>query len=158
MLSKYNIIYVSQKAIKRDAIAELLADRATEEYEPMKLKFPDEDLMTIFQLEEGEHVEKCWRMYFDGAANALGHRIGVILISSKEQYYPVIARLNFNCINNIVEYEACVMGLQAAMDKRVKVLKIFEDSALVIYQLKREWETRDSKLVPYHKYILELTK
>ncbi|XP_022764236.1 uncharacterized protein LOC111309440 [Durio zibethinus] len=158
MLSEYDIIYMSQKAIKGSAIAEFLADRATEEYEPMKLEFPDEDLMTISQLEEGGHVEKCWRMYFDGAANALGHGIGAILISPEERYYPVTARLNFNCTNNIAEYEACVMGLQAAIERRVKALKVFGDSALVIYQLKREWETRDSKLVPYHKYILELTK
>ena len=50
------------------------------------------------------------------------------------------------------------MGLQAALERKIKALKVYEDSALVIYQLKREWETRDSKLVPYQKYIAELTK
>jgi len=70
LLSEYDIVYVSQKAIKGSAIAEFLADRAVDDYEPMKFEFPDEDLMSIFntELEQGEK----WRMYFDGASNALG--------------------------------------------------------------------------------------
>ncbi|XP_022751308.1 uncharacterized protein LOC111300005, partial [Durio zibethinus] len=155
MLSEYDIIYVTQKAIKGSAIAEFLADRAVEDYEPMKLDFPDEDVMAI---EENKPVEKSWRMYFDGAANALGHGIGAILISPDGHYYPITARLNFNCTNNVAEYEACVMGLQAAIEKKIKVLNVFGDSALVIYQLRGEWETRDSKLIRYHKYISELVK
>ena len=48
LLSKYDIQYVSQKAIKRNVIAEFLAYRTIEEYEPMKFEFLDEDLMAIF--------------------------------------------------------------------------------------------------------------
>ncbi|XP_022772510.1 uncharacterized protein LOC111315209 [Durio zibethinus] len=33
-----------------------------------------------------------------------------------------------------------------------------EIEAILISSLKGEWETRDSKLIPYHKYILELCK
>ncbi|WRX23660.1 Reverse transcriptase domain - like 10 [Theobroma cacao] len=47
------------------------------------------------------------------------------------------------------EYEACVMGLQAAIERKIRILKVFGDSALVIYQLRGEWETRDSKLIRY---------
>ena len=39
---------MSQKAIKGSAIAEFLANRTEEEYEPMKFEFPDEDLLAIF--------------------------------------------------------------------------------------------------------------
>ena len=35
---------------------------------------------------------------------------------------------------------------------------MYRDSALVIYQSRGEWETRDSKLVPYYKFIKELIK
>ena len=48
LLSEYDIQYVSQKAIKGSAIAEFLADRTEDEYEPMKFEFPNKDLMTIF--------------------------------------------------------------------------------------------------------------
>lgn len=134
-----------------------MVDRATDDYEPMKLDFSDEELMAISELKEDDE-EKVWRMYFNGAANAVGHEIGVILISPTEYYYPATVRLNFNYTNNIVEYEACVMGLHVALDRKIETLKVFGDLTLVIYQLKIEWETRDSKLIPYHKYILELCK
>jgi len=41
-------------------------------------------------------------------------------------------------------------------DFRVKLLKVYGDSTLVIHQLKGEWETRDHKLVPYQAYIRKL--
>ncbi|RDX63186.1 Retrovirus-related Pol polyprotein from transposon 17.6, partial [Mucuna pruriens] len=41
------------------------------------------------------------------------------------------------------KYEACAMGIIMAIEHQVKRLKVFGDSALVIYQLRREWETRD---------------
>ena len=49
---EYDIQYVSQKAIKRSVIAEFLADRTEDEYEPMKFKFLDEDLLAIFQIKD----------------------------------------------------------------------------------------------------------
>ena len=48
------------------------------------------------------------------------------------------------------------MGLQAAIDKKVKNLKVYGDSALVIYQLRRDWLTRDSKMILYHKLAKEM--
>ncbi|XP_028208388.1 uncharacterized protein LOC114391597 [Glycine soja] len=67
-----------------------------------------------------------------------------------------MARLSFNCTNNIAEYEAFALGIQAAIDFKVKLLKVYGDSALVIHQLRGEWETRDHKLVPYQAYIRKL--
>ncbi|XP_040971410.1 uncharacterized protein [Gossypium hirsutum] len=48
------------------------------------------------------------------------------------------------------------MGIRAAIERKIKVLEVYEDSALVIYQLKGEWETRDPKLVNYRRLVLEL--
>ena len=41
LLSEFDILYVSQKAIKGSAIADFLAERADEEYEPMSFEFPE---------------------------------------------------------------------------------------------------------------------
>ena len=97
-------------------------------------------------------------MYFDGASNIVGHGVGAVFISPDEKSFPITAKLSFNCTNNIAEYEACVMGFQAAIEKKYEVLEVYGDSALVIYQLRGEWETRDSKLVPYQKYISQLVE
>ena len=92
-------------------------------------------------------------MYFDGALNTLGRGVGTVLISPKENHCPFITKLSFDCTNNVAEYEACVMGLQVAIEKKIKKLTVYGDSALVICQLNGEWETRDSKLVPYQEFI-----
>ncbi|XP_012453510.1 uncharacterized protein LOC105775545 [Gossypium raimondii] len=56
----------------------------------------------------------------------------------------------------MAEYEACIMDIRAAIEREIKVLEVYGDSALVIYQLKGEWETRDPKLISYQKLVLKL--
>ncbi|XP_052481148.1 uncharacterized protein LOC128035446 [Gossypium raimondii] len=97
-------------------------------------------------------------MSFDGASNALGHGIGAVLVSPEGDHYPLTARLNFFCTNNIAEYEACIMGLRVAIKRKIKILEVHGDSALVIYQIRGDWEVRDSKLVKYRDLVAELVK
>ena len=78
-----------------------------------------------------------WTLYFDGALNALGNGIGVVLISPEGFHTPFTARLCFSCTNNMAEYEACIFGLKAAIDLGIKSLGLFGDSALVISQIGR---------------------
>ena len=40
----------------------------------------------------------------------------------------------------------------------VKLFKVYTDLALVIHQLKGEWETRDHKLIPYQTYLKKLAE
>ena len=58
LLSEFDILYVFQKAIKRSARVDFLAERANEEYEPMSFDFPDEDLIAILQIEKEESPEE----------------------------------------------------------------------------------------------------
>ncbi|XP_016702049.2 uncharacterized protein [Gossypium hirsutum] len=50
------------------------------------------------------------------------------------------------------------MGIRATIERGIKVLEVYGDSAFVIYQLRGEWETRDPKLISYRKLVLELIK
>ena len=59
-------------------------------------------------------------MVFDGASNALGNGIGVVIVSLKGFHTPFTARFYFDCTNNMAEYEACVMGIKASIDMRIK--------------------------------------
>ena len=95
-------------------------------------------------------------MYFDGASNSLGNGIGAVIISLEGCHTPFTARLCFNYTNNIAEYEACIMGLKAAIDLRIKFLNVFRDSALVISQIKVEWDTEHLNLIPYKEHIMTL--
>ncbi|PKI75835.1 hypothetical protein CRG98_003750 [Punica granatum] len=73
-------------------------------------------------------------------------------------YLTVAAKIDFPCTNNVAEYEACILGLQAAIDFKVKGLEVFGDSMLTIFQTLGQWKTKDAKLVPYHKYLERLTE
>ena len=113
--------------------------------------------MAILQIKKKKYSEENgWKMYFDGASNALGWGVRVVLITPKGNQCPFIAKLSFECINNVAEYEACVLSLQAAIEKKIKSLNVYSDSALVICQLNDEWETKDSKLIPYQEFIKKL--
>ncbi|KAK8703732.1 hypothetical protein V6N13_047378 [Hibiscus sabdariffa] len=157
LLSEFDILYVSRKAVKGSAIADFLASRVSDDYESLDYNFPDEDLLNISHLEES-NTKKSWVLYFDGASNFLGRGIGAMLISPEGDYYPLAGRLEFFCTNNMTEYEACAMGLRAAIDRKIKTLEVFRDSSVVVRQIKGEWETRDPKLIEYQKLILELAK
>ncbi|WRX22815.1 Reverse transcriptase domain - like 10 [Theobroma cacao] len=58
LLSEYDIVYVSQKAIKGSAIANFLAERVEKDYEPMEFEFSDEDLMSICQTSGGKSEKR----------------------------------------------------------------------------------------------------
>ncbi|XP_070028816.1 uncharacterized protein [Nicotiana sylvestris] len=92
LLTKFDIIYVTQTAMKAQALADHLAKNSIDdEYEPLKTYFPDEEVMHIDELEQ---IEKPgWKLFFDGAANMKGVEIGVVLISETGHHYPTTAQL-----------------------------------------------------------------
>jgi len=49
----------------------------------MQPEFPDEDIMALFATKERSDDEGKWTLFFDGSSNALGHGIGAVLISPK---------------------------------------------------------------------------
>jgi hypothetical protein len=69
-----------------------------------------------------------------------------------------MARLLFDCTNNIAEYEACIMGLERAVNLRIKTLEVYGDSALLIYQVRGEWEILHPNLIPYLDHIWRLVE
>ncbi|XP_039003424.1 uncharacterized protein LOC120130192 [Hibiscus syriacus] len=158
LLFEFDIQYVSQNVVKGSIVADFIVRRASDEYESLNFDFPDEDLMAILIEEAISSIDEHWNMNFVGASNSLGHGIGAILVSPSGKHYHFTSQLNFDCTNNMVKYKACIMGLRAAIESKVKTLKVYGDLALVTYQLRGEWETKDTKLVEYHKLVLDLIK
>ncbi|RDX70003.1 Gypsy retrotransposon integrase-like protein 1, partial [Mucuna pruriens] len=156
-LSKYDIVYISQKAIKGSTITEQLAHHPLADLQLLLHEFLYEHIMVVEDT-EAEIESSEWKLWFDEASNLLGNGIGVVLSSPEGQCFPFSARLGFDYTNNMVEYEACAVGILMAIEHQAKKLKVFGDSALVIYQLCEEWEMHDPKLIPYHDYITETSK
>ena len=155
LLSQYDIIYMTQKAIKGSVIADMLADQPLDKQEHARLDFPDEDILALLQGHR-DSDEGVWIMRFDGALNALGKGVGAVLISPEGEHHPVAVKLKFRCTNNMAEYKACALGIQLALDMKVKRLMVYGDSSLIINQLQGEWNTRDPKLTPYYDYLRPL--
>ena len=78
---EFDIVYVTQKVIKGNALADYLAQQPISDYQPMHLEFPNEDIMALFEEEVEEEDRDKWIVWFDGASNALGHGIGAVLVS-----------------------------------------------------------------------------
>ncbi|XP_050895558.1 uncharacterized protein LOC127102200 [Lathyrus oleraceus] len=107
-------------------------------------------------LEEGPEPGSRWTLVFDGASNARSHGIGVVILSPTGFHLPFTARLCFYYTNNMAEYEARIYGLEAAINLRIKILEVYGYSTLVISQVKGDWETQDSQLIPYKEHIRKL--
>ncbi|RVW95533.1 Retrovirus-related Pol polyprotein from transposon 297 [Vitis vinifera] len=73
-------------------------------------------LLTEFDI---QYLHRRWQLYFDGAANQLGFGIDILLISPQGDHIPRSVRLAFSdhrrLTNNIVEYEACITGLETTL-------------------------------------------
>ena len=126
---------MTRKAIKGSIITDHLADHAVEDYEPLDFDLPDEDVQVV---RDDIETSEWWTLYFDGAVNVSRNGVGVVIISIDGKQYPFSVRLKFECTNNTVEYEACIMGLDAALELKVKKLEVFGDSMLIICQEKGE--------------------
>ena len=96
-------------------MADYLAQQPLNDYQPMHPEFPNEDIMALFGEKVEDEDRDKWIVWFD------------------DQCIPFTARLGFDCMNNMAEYEACTLGIQAAIDFNVKLLKVYGDSALVIH-------------------------
>ena len=128
--------------MKAQALADHLAVNLVDgDYEPLDTYFPDEEINSIEEV--GPNGNQAWQLYFDGATNTKGTEIGAILISPTGQHYPATAQLHFFCTNNTTEYEACINGLNMAIDLSVQELIVLGDSDLLIRQAQGEWKTRD---------------
>ncbi|XP_070029390.1 uncharacterized protein [Nicotiana sylvestris] len=157
LLSEFDIIYVTQKAVKGQVLADHLAENHVGgEYEPLKTYFPDEEVSFV-----GEDIAEAydgWRIFFDGATNFKGVGIGVVLVSETGQHYTVSAKLRFLCTNNMEKYEACITGLNLAIDMNIQELLVIGDSDLLVHQVQGEWATKNTNILPYLYHVKELKK
>nr|CAN65804.1 hypothetical protein VITISV_014922 [Vitis vinifera] len=116
------------KSIRDSIVADHLASLPVSDGRVIDDDFPDEDVAAMTSLSG-------WCMYFDGAANHSRYRIGVLLISPHGDHIPRSVRLAFSNrhpMNNIVEYEACILELEASLKLGIRQMEVFGDSNLFV--------------------------
>jgi hypothetical protein len=60
-----------------------------------------------------------WSLYFDGSKSKEGAGAGCIIIDPEGNKTLLTCRLEFECTNNVAEYEALLQGLKKALDMRI---------------------------------------
>ena len=75
-----------------------------------------------------------WSLYSDVSKSNDGAGEGCILVSPKGEKTMLSCRLEFECTNDIAEYEALIQGLYKEIGLNIQYLKAFSDSEIVIKQ------------------------
>ena len=78
-------------------------------------------------------------MSFDGAVNKEGAGAGIVIKPPIGEPKFFSYKLHFKCTNNVVEYDALVLGLKVLKDLQIQRINIQGDSKLIIKQVQGEY-------------------
>ena len=117
------------RAVKSQAIADLLAQFPREEEFPLDDEVPGEVAVA-------EEVGEQWVMKFDGSSTTQSGGVEVVLYHEEDKAVALSFKLEFPCSNNTTEYEGYLIGLATALEMGVKHLRVLGDLNLVVYQAK----------------------
>jgi hypothetical protein len=107
-------------------------------------------------VESEELPTNFWSMNFDGAVSKEGDGAGVWLHNHRSRYSESHSyKLNFQCTNNIVEYESLMLDLKLLKKVGAKQIMVRGDSELNIKQIKGEYATKHPRLQPYRNVFLD---
>lgn len=159
-LTEFDIVYMPQKAIKGQALADFLAAHPVADDSPLSCEFPDEETL---HTEDGEPL---WEMYFDGASSIrltpgikipkISAGVGLVFVTPNGGITRHSISLSDPCTNNEAEYEALIAGLEIAMDMGIKRLHVYGDSKLIIEQVVGRYKVNKAELVNYQRVAANL--
>jgi hypothetical protein len=127
-LSEFDIRYQPAKAVKGQALADLMAERVNTNIAVLS-------------------VQAC-AMYFDGSVCGDGCGIGILLVLPRGAMYSFSIRIPATCTNNLAEYEAVHKGMELLLEAGAEAVEFFGDSKLVISQLTEEYRCESKLLFP----------
>ena len=73
-----------------------------------------------------------WHMHFDGSCSNEGNVASIILYSPVGKIHNFSYRLEFSCTNNVIEFEALLLGIEKALNLVFGHLSFFGYSELVV--------------------------
>lgn len=94
-----------------------------------------------------------WTMHFDGASSKEGLGVGVVFVSPKNNTFIYSFTLIFLFTNNIVKYEALVLGLRVENHHGINKLHVIRDSELVTSQVRETYASKIKRLKQYRNVV-----
>jgi ribonuclease HI len=144
-LSGYHINFEPRTAIKSQVLADFVIDWTG------PITQPDPS------------IEKVWTIHCDGAWCHAGAGAAAVITSPARVKHRYAARLSFalesdRCTNNIVEYEAVILGLRKLRALGVTTYIIRTDSKVVAGQVEKDYAAKDPTLMQYLAAIRSLKR
>jgi ribonuclease HI len=123
----------------------------------------EEGIDNMFILENSpfideERKEGSWGLDFDGAHSSTGSGAGIVLRSPDNETTLFSYRLEFDCTNNIAEYEALILGINLAIDMNIKNLHVKGDSDLIVSQVNKKFAAKNPRLKQYRDVVWDAIK
>jgi ribonuclease HI len=144
-LSGYHITFEPKTAIKSQVLADFIVD------------------WTGPITQQDEPIEKVWTIHCDGAWCHAGAGAATVITSPTGVKHRYAACLSFvlesdRCTNNVVEYEAVILGLRKLRALGVTTCIIKTDSKVVAGQVEKEYSAKDPALTQYLMAVRSLER
>jgi hypothetical protein len=131
-LNEFTIDYVHRSSIQSQALADFIADWTPGAQGEEAIK--DAEALTVF-------CDGSWGTFSAGAA--------AVLVAPSKVRTCYAARLDFSCTNNIVEYEALLLGLRKLKAMGIRTAFLKTDSQVISGHVDKSSKARDPKLEKY---------
>jgi ribonuclease HI len=133
----------------RQRLSLLAAQATSSASEPEQIKLPV----------QGEGKGGVFVLHTDGASrgNPGEAGAGACIFDQGGNEVHGASRYLGRCTNNVAEYQALLLGLQAADSLKIEKLDVRLDSELIVRQLQGRYRVKDAKLQPLYKQVKTLT-
>ena len=117
----------------------------------LKETINDVDNVNIVNIIESKVIvhSSIWTLYFDGAKSKEGAGVGCLLVDPQGNKTYIACRMEVNCTNNTIEYEALIQGLKKAIDLGIKELIVYGDSEIIVRQVRNSIHCLSEHLQSY---------
>lgn len=112
-----------------------------------------ENELEKLESKNSEKDTQIWTLEFDGSCSSSGSSTGIVLIPPDGEPEPLAFKSKFGNTNNFAEYEALLLGIIAAKERGVKVLKARGDGELNVWQVKGQYSIKNHKLKNYRNRV-----
>ncbi len=99
-------------------------------------------------------------LYADGGSrgNPGPAASGAVLVSPNGEVLDEVGRYLGTATNNVAEWTALCIGLEAAVERGIRRLAVRLDSELVVKQMRGEYRVKHADLQPLHRRALALLR
>ncbi|KAF7842062.1 reverse transcriptase [Senna tora] len=153
IIGEFDITPVLPRAIRSQALADLLALFPSGNHEPIDDNLPGE-FPEVAMCEEG----RLWELHFDGSPSQPEGGAGIVLTNPEGKSIPLSYKLSFPCTNNEAEYEALILGLLVAQYMGIQRIHVKGDSNLVVKQVTGQFGVKEPSLATYRERVFAIAK